>query len=155
MRTVFGYKQQFFLKIWLIPVFGMFLVMLRSTSQIVTVGLIFLGVQAFIHIYYASKRIVLTDSGIEQFILGNLRFRHVNWEEILEAHVRVANSDGRPSNALQSMDLSSTMKWLTARSAGETIRLIVDNNQPLVIDLKEIKDSSALLQILKERVRFA
>jgi hypothetical protein len=46
------------------------------------------------------------------------------------------------------------IRWLVEKSVGNLIKIIVSNQEPLYIHLKDIENSPELYKIIKEKVRF-
>lgn len=152
MNVVFKYKQQLFLKVWLLLIIGSFPLMIhRLELYLHPLYLsVFFLVQSIIHVYYASKRIIVTDWGIQQNIFWNMRYRTVGWDEILEAR-EIAGNTGSEQSPIERL---SIQHWLVEKSTENTVRIIIDNEEPIVFDMKEIKDNAGLYKLLDEHIRF-
>jgi hypothetical protein len=101
----------------------------------VAYDLLFIVLQLTIHTYYSSKKLIVTDVGIEEKFLWNLSLSITKWADIEEAH-------------------ETTIQWLACLNPATTIKIIVTNDEPLYLKMQEIKNCPLLYQILRERIRF-
>ncbi len=156
MVTVFDYKQKYLLKIFLLLLFGFFSIIMDGETffRSVPYWSIFLLLQAMIYGYDRSKKILLTDQGIEKRVLYFVALRDVNWEKIIEASMLTSNYYSKQSSAQLMVESFGGIKWFAERSIANTVKIIIDCDEALYIDLKEIKNSSKLYELIKEKIRF-
>ena len=156
MMIVFNYKQKVFPKVLLFVIFGAFALIIDNYQLYSSVSfyLAFILLQAIIHIYYSSKRLIITDSGIEEKIFWDVPYSTVKWESMEEA-CEIINDPKTANSSSQTMEEPfAVIRWFTVRSIGNMIKIIVTNEEPLYLHLKDIKNSPELTKLLRERIRF-
>lgn len=156
MIKIFKYKQKIFIKI-LILLFFIFFPLVIMNDQLYfsfMYYLIFFLIQIIIHLYYSSKRLIINEHGIEKKILWIVMTERADWKSMEEVH-EIVRSTGTSKSSMQSMMESfPVIKWFAERGLKSMIKIIITNNIPIYIKLKEIKKSTDLYNILKEKIRF-
>ena len=151
MVTMFEYKQKIIPKVLVlfITVFFPSIINRSELYSSVSFYLILVFSQVIIYVYYSSKRLIITETGIEEKILWNLMWNSVKWEEMEEASVISHNIDSTKSSLQAMMEQYSIIKWFAENSVGTIIKIIITNREPLYLDLQEIKNSTELYKIIK------
>ena len=156
MMKVFKYKHKVFPKILILLIF-IFLPLIINNGNLYfsfIYYLIFILIQLIIHLYYLSKRLIVTDNGIAKMISWVIMVSRANWTNMEEAQEIVSSKTSTGGSLQSMMEPFSGIKWFVRKNTGHLIKIIVTNDMPLYINLKEIKNSSDLYDILKEKIRF-
>jgi hypothetical protein len=72
---------------------------------------------------------------------------------MVEASTAAGRSSGYPRNALESLDPAATVKWLAGRSKSYMLKIIIEGDDPLFIDINDLKHASSLPEIVGQKVR--
>lgn len=111
--------------------------------------------QVLIYLYYSSKRLMVTEEGIEEIIFWNVLCRSVKWEEMEEACLLSDNTNSKERSTQMMMEPLPAFNWFVKNFiGGTTIKIIVTHREALYLDLQDIKNSDELYEIVKEKVRF-
>jgi len=155
MNTIFKYKQKFFPKLIIFIIFILFslAVINYKIFFFILFCIVFLLLQILIHIYYMSKRLIITNKGIERKIFWNVSFDLIEWSKIEEAYELQAKKSR--ANAFVSLtEPFFAHKWFGKNSIGTAIKIIIEKDEPFYIFLKDIKKSPDLYNILKDKIKF-
>ncbi|HBF38812.1 MAG TPA: hypothetical protein DDW50_16025 [Firmicutes bacterium] len=154
--TVFKYRQKYFLKILLLV--GLALLPRVIDKPQLYLSLPYYGVlislEAILYIFSASKRIIVTEKGIEEKFLWNMPFSTTKWEYMEEASEIINNPKSTEKSLTVAAPPFAGIRWLVEKNVGNLIKIIVSNQEPLYIHLKDIENSPELYKIIKEKVRF-
>jgi hypothetical protein len=156
MITVFKYKQKILQKIVILVLMLaqplLFNTMDDYKSPTYCIILFILELISFG--YQASKRLIVSESGIEMKLLWKMSWEYAKWEEMEEAYVITSGTKSNQSSLQSLPNLNSFTGWLDGVNTGTTIKIIITNREALYIKLQDIKKSDEFYQILKEKLRF-
>ena len=156
MNLTIRYRQKLFLKIF---IFAMFLIVpvMVEDSQLyffIPYYLPLVIMEIVIHLYYASKKILITDKDLQFYVLWGLKWKSIAWASMEEASEIYRKSSSYQSGILQAMEPFAVLKWFGSNSKGITIKIIVTNEEAAYINFGNLKNSAKLYDILKEKVNF-
>jgi len=157
MVTEFKYKQKILPKVFafFIIFFASYIVKRANFYRSNSFYLLTVLSQVIIYLYYSSKRLMVTEEGIEEIILWNVLWRSVKWEEMEEAYLLSENRDTGQNSMQMMMQPLPAFSWFAINYIGGTmLKIIVTHREALYLNLREIKNSAELLERVKERVRF-
>ena len=154
--VVFKYRQKYILKILLLAGYA-FVPRVIDKPQLYF-SLSYYGVlillEAILFIFAASRRIIVTEQGIEEKFLWNISLSTIKWEDMEEA----SEIENDPKPTEKSLTVAAppfaSIRWLVVKNVGNLIKIIVSNQEPLCIHLKDIENSPELYKIIKEKVKF-
>jgi hypothetical protein len=154
MTRVFKHKQTAFPKMMVFAAFA--LVPLASHPRYALFGsgrywAVFAALQALLWVFDASRRIVVSDRGIDRRIFLVVPMGFVAWEHMEEASVY-----SRPVRSTLSLGgpAFNPIRALAERSAGRTLEIVVNNWRPLSLFLDELFEGDDLEELVRARVRF-
>jgi hypothetical protein len=106
------------------------------------------AVQGAIVLWYMSRRLLVDERGLQQLVLWKLRTRFVAWEWVEEADVYAVLPRRRSARIAR-----AATKPAGPTVSETTIKLIVEGTEPLYLHLGDVKDPSALADLVLSRVR--
>ena len=157
MVTVFKYKQKTISKVFVFFITTFSLFIMKGSNFYLSFSYYFLLAfsQVIIYLYYLSKRLIVTEAGIEEKIFWNIFWNSTKWEEMEEASVIPHNTNSTDNSWEMMMKPFSVFEWFAENSIkGTVIKIIVTNREALYLNLREIKNGSELYEIIEEKVRF-
>jgi hypothetical protein len=152
---VFKYRQKLFPKLALAVIFASVPSIFRSPELYSSIGywLIFLALQGLVHAYFASKRVIVSESGIETRLLG-MRLALVPWRQVEELSI-IAPPTGEgvgQGGLMQALEPFAVIRWFANKGTGNKIKVVVTGWDPLVFLSGEIKNGSELAALLRSRI---
>jgi hypothetical protein len=155
MPVRFRYRQKNFLKVFFLLVFAILPLATNSAYLYTSVVyyLIFVGLEALFFTYFLTKRLIVTDRGIERRVLG-VSLGIVNWQNMVEAEIIAGEGKSPGSGFQQLIQPFSAIRWFAEKNTGIMMKIIVANDVPIYLTLKDIKESAELEKILKQKLRF-
>lgn len=154
--TVFRYRQKAFLKVLLLA--GFLLVpQVFAAPQLyrsIPFWLALLVPQLLLHGYFASRQLIVSESGLETRFLG-MRMQYVPWQSIVEMNVITPSGSGGGvgrGGVLEAMEPFAAVKWAARRGQGTSIRVVVTGWEPLVFMVNDIKDGEELGTLLRSKI---
>lgn len=157
MVTVFKYKQKIIPKIEILIFMAIIPTVFGLNESVYSSFLyylipILLEIIAFV--YYSSKRLIITENGIDEKIFWSIVSQSTKWEDMEEACeiTRGGRTYQNTSNSIPA--LMAYTDWLERMSNGATIKIIITNREAKYLNLHDIKNDSELNKILIEKIRF-
>lgn len=156
MTTVFKYKQKLIPKVLMLFIMVISPLIMNRPHLYLSVSyyLTIIISQIIIYAYYSSKRLIISETGIEEVIFCKFLWNLTEWGEMEEASIISHNEDSTKSSLQAMMEPYSIIKWFAEKSVGTIIKIIVAGKEPLYLDLGEIENSTELYRIIKEKVKF-
>jgi hypothetical protein len=156
--TVFRYKQKLFPKLMLLVAFLAFPDVFRRHHLYASLPYwsIFVALQGLVHGYFAAKRIVVSEQGVDTRFLG-MRVAFAPWAAVQDLNIAAPGPelDVGKGGLLDAAEPFAKIRWLVRRSAGTTIRLTVAGIEPLVFCGNELKNGAELGPLLRSRIPVA
>lgn len=156
MVKIFNYKQKIFSKIVLLVILLIFPFAANKLNIFTSFVyyFIFFILEVLNYAYFATKQLIITDEGIEEKLFMKMSWESAKWDEMEEAYVIMGSSKQTNSSFHNTFEPSAVKKWLEDINIGTTIKIIITNRDAMIIKLQDIKNSSELLDILNEKIRF-
>jgi len=155
IMMVFEYKQKLLPKILVMLVLGFYPLAFRLEHLYFSIPyyLIIVLTQIIIYAYFSSKKIHITEQGIEQIVLWKILWRTVDWTKMVEFY-EIRSGGNISGNPLESMtEPAIAIRWFVEKNIGFIIKIIVDFEAPLYFSLNAIKRSSEFYEIIRDKVR--
>ena len=100
-----------------------------------------------------SKTLSVTEKGIELKIFRNIIYNSVDWKKMEEAYELEKNKSVNNAFCFFSEPFAH-IKWFAKNSMNTIVKIIIREDKPIYIFLKDIKNSMDLYNILKEKIKF-
>ena len=153
MQRIFTYKQRVFSK-YMFLIFALVIAALSYMTIKMSI-IYFLGIVAVVilidllmTIYTASKKLIIRDEGIQEIVLFSITTRGTLWNQMEEASLII-----NVKSVKRSGEARSAIHWITNRYVGNTIKIIVTDQEPIYIQIASIKNGEEIMELLKDRVK--